>query len=567
MLEIVIKIILGILLSLVNMLIFYGPLIIYMMSIPRMLHMFQLESYQYRDYFRWLTKNPKKAFGPGARQLIGTVFYYIFVTILNTIIAKKIPESFDYSILLVEAVCFAVIFYTLNIIQIVKDKKAIKIAKKPLVYTARAKRLVFFNLALICLLHVSYITFPMNTVLDLMSLGTIYSVFIALIPFNIIIANFIAWPTETSISDHYINKARRKLNKKAYKNLIRIGITGSYGKTSTKYILKTILSEKYNVLATPGSYNTTMGNVKVINNDLKPEHEVFISEMGARYKRDIEKICDFVRPQIGIITSIGPQHLESFKNIDNIVKTKSEMFMYMGKDDVVVLPKDNEYCAKLYNLETKRRKYCYTLNDKKSDVYAKKIEITEEGCKFIAVTKLGEIKCNTKLLGEHNVENILGCITIAVHLGLTKEQIENGVSKIEPVEHRLQLIKNPNGTLVIDDAFNSNPAGAKMALDVLSSFKNRRKIIITPGMVELGVKEVFENKKFGEHMAKCTDIVILVGKKRSEPIVDGLKKAKFNEDNIFVVKDLNEATSKLAELAKSGDVILFENDLPDNYNE
>ena len=149
---------------------------------------------------------------------------------------------------------------------------------------------------------------------------------------------------------------------------------------------------------------------------------------------------------------------------------------------------------------------------------------------------------------------------------MTRTQIENGVKKIEPIQHRLQILNSGNGTIVIDDAFNSNPVGAKMAIDVLGKFKGR-KIVITPGMVELGTEEKNENRKFGKHMASIVDIAILVGNKRSEPIVEGLREGKFDDANIYVVADLNAATAKLAQLSQVGDVILFENDLPDSYNE
>ena len=369
--------------------------------------------------------------------------------------------------------------------------------------------------------------------------------------------------------------------------MIRIGITGSYGKTSTKFILKTILSEKYNVLATPESYNTTMGNVKIIRKELKPEHQVFISEMGARYPGDIRKICDFVYPQIGIITSIGPQHLESFKTIENVAKTKSELLralpikgeaknlaqMYSSlndkafkKDSAIFLPVDGAFCSELYKNEKNRTKFSYSVSDKSASVYAKNIKMSSEGCKFTAVTPKGDIECVSKLLGELNIQNILGAIAIAIYLDLSKEQIARGVSKIEPVAHRLQILPSNNGTIVIDDAFNSNPVGSKMALDVLKEFKGR-KIVITPGMVELGEKEEYYNNEFGKHMAKCTDIAILVGVKRSKPIEKGLLDAGFDSMNIYVVPDLDAATKKLAEITNVGDVVLFENDLPDNYNE
>ena len=227
------------------------------------------------------------------------------------------------------------------------------------------------------------------------------------------------------------------------------------------------------------------------------------------------------------------------------------------------MPKNNEYCFELYQKE-KREKYLYSTGNNGADVYAKNIKLDENGSTFTVVTKEESFECTTKLLGSHNVENIIGCIAIAKHLGLTKEQIINGVAKIEPIPHRLQILPTNNGTIVIDDAFNSNPVGSKMALDVLGKFSGR-KIIITPGMVELGEEEYELNKEFGKHMAEKVDIAILVGVKRSEPIEKGLKEKKFNELNIYVVNTLEEATQTLAKLTQKGDVVLFENDLPDNY--
>jgi UDP-N-acetylmuramoyl-tripeptide--D-alanyl-D-alanine ligase len=357
------------------------------------------------------------------------------------------------------------------------------------------------------------------------------------------------------------------LRKKENENLIKIGITGSYGKTSTKYILGTILKEKYNVLFTPGSYNTTMGNVKVIREQLKPEHEVFISEMGARKKHDIREICDFVHPDIGIITSIGEQHLETFKTIENVAKTKAEMLGGTRFDGAIFLPKDDERCFELYKDDKRENKFIYSLKDIESDVYASDIKTSKDGSEFIVHSKkYGTYNCKTILLGMHNVQNILCAITVAEYLDLSKEQIIEGIKKLEPVEHRLQLLPSTNGTIVIDDAFNSNPVGSKYALDVLGTFDGR-KIIITPGMVELGKEEYNLNKEFGKYMAKVADIAILIGYNRAKPIEEGLKEENFNDMNIYVVSSLNEATERLSKLTKTGDVIMFENDLPDAYNE
>ena len=546
----------------------YGAIVGYMMNVPKTLHYTQLAGYKNSDYIRWLTKNPKLACKGRIKQLVGVGAFYIFTTLINAFCVNKITSADALvAILTVEFYAMLAVFMIVNIKQALDDKKERKNSKKPLVYTGRAKRLMFWNFVTVALLEVTFLTdISINNIISYNMIRTLfYSILVALTPVNMIIANFLSMPTERFISNRYINSARRKLRKKDYKNLIKIGITGSFGKTSTKFILETILSEKYKVLASPESYNTTMGNVRVIREMLKPEHEVLIAEMGARYRYDIQEICDFVRPQIGIITSIGPQHLESFKNIDNVVKTKSELLRSLPSDGVVFLPNDDSHCLKLYNKEEKK-KYIYGVNDKHADVYAKNIKLTSEGCSFVAVTKNGEIKCVSKLLGEHNIQNILGCISVAIHLGLTNEQIASGVSKIKPISHRLEILPSSNGITVIDDAFNSNPVGSEMALNVLKQFDGR-KIIITPGMVELGKDEYKYNKEFGKKMASSVDFAILVGLKRSEPIIAGLREGKFDDMNIFVVENLDGATKKLQEISKVGDVVLFENDLPDNYNE
>lgn len=583
--------------------------VVYMLSVPRMLHIAQLESYQNDGIMRWISKNPKMALKKGLIQFLITGATYLISGAVVLLLKDKIPGSSFLTIYLIRIAIVIAVFLFLNLNAFFKDRKERKTAKKPLKYTSRAKRLLFSNFCILVILQflfmgileetypqeikdIRYVKMPVETEYEtneefveaakeyiilkatyedynnqnyLMVQPLIFSFLIFTLPVNMIIANWFASPTETWINDRYIKKASKKLSGKEYKDLIKIGITGSYGKTSTKYILKTILSEKYNVLATPGSYNTTMGNVKVIREELKPEHQVFISEMGARKRYDIQEICNFVKPQIGIITSIGAQHLETFKNIETVAKTKGELLKGVTSDGTIFLPKDNSYCFDLYK-EDKHKKYLYSIKNDGSEFYAKNIKVTKEGSTFTAVTPNGEFACKTKLLGEHNVQNIMGCVAIASHLKLTNKEIQKGIEKIEPVEHRLQLMPTNNGTTVIDDAFNSNPVGSKMALEVVKQFEGR-KIIITPGMVELGKEEYNLNKEFGEQMAEAVDIAILVGVQRSAPIVEGLKSKKFDDMNIYVVASLDEATKKLSSLTKKGDVILFENDLPDNYNE
>ncbi|MBR4110374.1 MAG: UDP-N-acetylmuramoyl-tripeptide--D-alanyl-D-alanine ligase [Clostridia bacterium] len=555
-------------------LIYFFCWVIYLMNVPKMLHIMQLESYQVDGFFRWITKNPKKAFKNTGIQFLSVIGMF-FLTTFTLLILKNLSMQLGYTALIIQFSLITITFFVANTIILSKDKKERATAKKPLKYTARAKRLYLSNFFIMIILETAFSEFmgiglnstiyETNYIEYLKRIIIMYSFFIFTIPLNMILANGFIHPTEEWINERYINKARRILKKKEYKDLIKIGITGSYGKTSTKFILEKILSEKYNVLATPNSYNTTMGNVRVIREQLKPEHQVFISEMGARKINDIKEICEFVHPDIGIITSIGPQHLETFKKIENVVKTKKELIDGLSEKGIAILPKDNEHCFNIYK-EEQREKYLYSLSDRGSDVYAKDIKVSPAGSTFKVVTKNGEFECTTKLLGEHNVQNILGCIAIAVALELTNEEIKAGVSKIEPIEHRLQILPTNNGTTVIDDAFNSNPVGSKMALDIVKKFEGR-KIIITPGMVELGAEEEILNKEFGKQIGNSMDIAILVGTKRTEPIAEGIKETKFDQMNIFVVPTLEEATKKLGSLTRAGDVILFENDLPDNYNE
>ena len=405
-----------------------------MINVPRMLHIMQLESYQNDGMFRWITKNPKLAFKKGAIQFLVTGAVYLLTGTL--IVALKEHFTSSLMIYLVRIGITNLVFVIINVIMAFKDYKEIKNAKKPLKYTSRAKRLLVFNFFILVMLQFLFLGY-FNDIDYFMIQPILFSFFIFTLPVNMIIANWFARPTEDAINNHYINQARKILRKKEYKNLIKIGITGSYGKTSTKFILKSILSEKYNVLATPGSYNTTMGNVRVIREQLKPEHNVFISEMGARKRFDIQEICQFVKPTIGLITSIGPQHLETFKNIENVAKTKAELLNGVEEEGAVFLPKDNSHCFELYKKDN-HKKFLYSTKKDGSDVYAKNIKVTKEGSTFTVATKKGEFDCKTKLLGEHNVQNIMGCVAIAEYLGLTNEEIQRGIEKIEPVVKRIE---------------------------------------------------------------------------------------------------------------------------------
>ena len=514
-----------------------------------LIHYFQLESYQHPGYFRTVRRNFRKAALPGALlNLIWVSFSVLF--------AYLIPDDNDWLPPVCVSICvLAGGWLTGRFCQA-------RNAKKPLKYTPRVKRLYAVSFIVIAgILFLLRILAYRNGTLTLFA--WIFAFFPLLLPVWIALTGLIAWPVEKMISEMYFRDAQHILRER--NDLIRIGITGSWGKTSVKFILGTILEEKYHTLVTPSSFNTPMGVTKVIRSSLEPGHRVFVAEMGARHVGDIKELCRLVHPEIGILTSVGPQHLDTFKTVERVAKTKYELIDALPADGKAFFSDDDGICRQLYD-RTTGIKYLTGVYFERDDVWAEDIFSTPEGSRFTLCTKDNRIPCETSLLGELNIRNIVLCAGVALSLGLTKEQISRGIRKIQPVEHRLQLIPNPGGITLIDDAFNSNIRGAEQAFSVLRDFPPQR-IVITPGMVELGKQESEMNRRFGEAMASGCDFAILVGKKRSEAIAEGLRAQRFPEERIHVAESLNDATSFMRTIVRPGDTVLFENDLPDNYTE
>ena len=494
-------------------------------------HMLQQEFYLNKNYFNWVKKHPGKNF------LIRDIIIPAF--------------ALSATLFLPDAAAFA-IWSVLNILGFLSLCKTKTKAKKPLVFTARVKRLMatgFILLAAWC----AFLYFsPMHFLLQL--IGNLLSFIFVLA------ANFINKPVEKLIAGRYIRDAKKIIGKMSHLKVI--GVTGSYGKTSSKYILTEMLSRKFSTLMTPESYNTTMGVVRTVREKLKPIHEIFVCEMGAQNTGEIKEICDIVSPDYGIITSIGPQHLETFKSIENIIKTKFEL--------IDALKDKSNSAVNLSSYYIKENKPAqstgYSLTAKEGgDCYADDINYGPEGASFkICGKDIEPFYVESRLLGKHNILNIVGAAALALKLGMTPDEIAIAVKRIKPVPHRLEPIKKAGGILVIDDAFNSNLEGAKSAVEVLGSFEKGKRMLITPGMVELGEKEYEFNKIFGEHAAKNADYIILVGKKQTKAIKDGL--GDFPKENLFIAEDLNEALARMQKIAGEGWTVLFENDLPDLYN-
>ena len=502
------------------------------------LHIFQLNSYKPREQRAWFQKNFLPAF---VGRNLGVLF-----TLPLTLFGGKAGMAL--SILL-----FGITAY------LGRPRKA----KKPLVYTARVKRMLV-SLGLLMLLTAAAAAVPPALRLGPLSvplgLGVILPVSHFFAGYYVLAANFINRPVEKGINNWYIGDARRMIREMP--GLKVVGITGSYGKTSVKFFLRKLLSAKYNVLMTPESYNTTMGVVKTVRMSLKPTHEIFLCEMGARNIGDIREICDIVSPGFGVINSIGPQHLESFKTVENVVKTKFELRDALPRDGIVFLNWDNAY---IRAQDPGRPAVRYGILREDADYFARNIAVSAEGSSFTITRDGKDYRFTTRLIGAHNVLNITGAIAAANTLGVPMADLVPQVRQLESVPHRLQLIRG-GSALIIDDAYNSNPSGAKAALDTLGQFDGL-KILVTPGMVELGAKQEELNRAFGSQAAAVCDYAVLVGEKQAAPIKAGLLDAGYPEKRIFVEHDL-QAALKTVENIRAGDkqkVVLLENDLPDNY--
>jgi len=494
-------------------------------STIKFIHFFQLNSYRAKIHTKWIFSN----------------------------ISKILPNVVLGAFLLISAICGGIIgniaYGLLSIVLLLLSVP--KKAKKPLVYTMRVKRLLITT-AVLYLVPVA-LGIHFNAGLIVCALLCVLS------PGWIMLSNLINRPLELCITNYYINDAKKKLKAS---NAKVIGITGSYGKTSVKYYLSTLLKAKYNVLMTPESYNTPMGVVITIRSSLNALHEIFVCEMGAKRVGEIKEICDIVNPETGIITSVGPQHLETFKSLDNVKKTKFELADSLPEGGMLFLNGDDENIA---SYKGDRKNISYSVNGKGS-YNASDISVTEKGTHFTVTAPDGE-QCQyvTKLIGMHNVLNITGAIAVAHSMGISLTGLKPQVMKLEAVPHRLELVKKGND-LIIDDAYNSNPSGTKAALETLSYFDGM-KILLTPGMVELGAKQAELNEEFGKNAAKVCDYVILVDKHQTEPIYKGLKNAGFSENKIYVASDFTDAITHAYGISANGrrKIILLENDLPDNY--
>ena len=533
--------------------------LIYFASLKFLL-VLQQSGYKRGRYFKWLV-NPSTPYLN--RLMLLSISGFLFFTVLGICFEPVMQVFFGEEGKTVAAfVGFsAYIFFTIVYINTESSVNA----KIPLHKTKRLIRLGITHIVLSTALTfglivlLNYLAYVIgDEVVAILRFAPICIMPIAA-PYLLSFSNSVNLPIERAITKRYIKLTTEKLAKT---DVLKIGITGSYGKTGVKEILKTILSQKYRVLATPDSYNTPMGialSVKPLDNTF----DVFIAEMGARNKGDIKELADIVKPTIAVITGINNQHLESFKSIENIVATKYELIESLKTGGTAFFSSDNAYSLEMYNKCPCEK---YTAGLSSGSVYATEVKTERTGTSFtLNIEGEKPVRCSTVLLGTNSISNVCLAAAVAHKIGLNAKEIAEGINRIKTIGHRLELLPNNKGIVIIDDSYNSNPDGIVAALEVLSMFSGR-KIVVTPGLIELGKIENKENYKFGKLLAGAADIVIIVGRHNAEMLIAGLTDGGMSKENIKFSRNLKRGKDELDALIKEGDVVLFENDLPDNYS-
>lgn len=529
--------------------------------IYRQARFFQIEEYMNGRYLRWVVSR-RERWLPG-RTLIAFAAGVIFSFLLT-----EAPGTFMLTV--IGLVSAAVAVWP-------RSEGEIKKVFRP---TNRAKRLLggaflvaLFDLALYMFI-VGRLPLPAVTELQFIVIAVIGLILFLTAPVILVGGNLLMTPVEAFFRARFVNQARNVLKEI---DPTVIGITGSYGKTSTKTYLAYILNGRYKAFPTPKSYNTMMGVCIAINNGLKGDYrtDYFICEMGAYIPGEIERIADLTHPRISVVVEVGPQHLERFGTLENIAIAKYEIIKALPPDGIGIFNWDNPYVREMYERGYPQTRLAVSKTADPASpppggprLIASAIEESLDGLRFTVTDTLDgqSERFETPLLGGHNVTNILLATAIALHEKMSLKEVARRVRGLQPAESRLVKQTSPEGITIINDAYSANPVGIVHALRVLSMHTGGRRLLITPGMVELGPLQEQENRKLGEIAAQHATDVILVGAAQTHPIKDGLLSAGFAPDRVLTVETLKESVAWYQGNLKPGDTVLFLNDLPDTYS-
>ncbi len=531
----------------------------------RYLQFFQQEEYDGRRFLKWCAKTLSFEKRTTLLSILMLLFWIFFLFIPK--------ESWWFEPGLYHNP--ALIIICLLLTAALAWSNLLRKSKKPLVMTARAKRI--FGVSMLLVLVGFYLLTPgiLNfwpryqaiPDLDQMMIYHLCCYFTALIfllqlsPGLMVLGNIILSPWENRNQKRFLNEALQRLDE--YKPTI-IGITGSYGKTSVKHILAHILSAHDQTLYTPGSVNTQMGITRIIREKLRRDHRFFIVEMGAYGIGSIQKLCDLTPPDMALVTAVGVAHYERFKTIETVAQAKSELPKALNPNGIAILNGDDKQCRKMAD-EIEAHAFFYGEKQEIGplDCWLKQTEIHANGTQCTLVYNDKTYDILLPIHGLHQAHNAAGAFLAAVKLGVPPITAVAALQSVPPIAHRMVVERDSNGVTIIDDAYNSNPVGFKNALNLLRMLEGERKILVTPGMVELGERHEEEHYQIASIAASICDMVCLVAPHRITAMRRGLIESGFSEDNVYEFKTLKEARNWLSHFLRNGDVVLFENDLPD----
>lgn len=383
-----------------------------------------------------------------------------------------------------------------------------------------------------------------------------------LTPAALMLSAWILSPAEKRLQKHYYSDAQRILREI---DPFIIGITGSYGKTGAKAALGDLLTQTLGSTFWPKkSINTVMGITRTIRETMRPHHKFAVIEMGAYNIGSIKRLCDFTPPKAALVTAVGIMHLERFGSPENVYRAKSEIAQAVSDNGILVCNGDSPNARRMAAEHRKATTLLYGFDLSKGplDCFATDISYTESGTSFVIHFRGQKIPGRTPLLGKPALSNALGAFTMACALGAEPAFAAACLGNLPPVDNRLVLDKGSRVSY-LRDAYNSNPIGFEAALEVLKQLPATRRILITPGMIELGDMQFEENKRLARIAGTVCDLVYVVGDTNREALLAGLTEAEFPRAKIIIADTRDEAFKILAEQSAQGDLVLIENDLGD----
>jgi UDP-N-acetylmuramoyl-tripeptide--D-alanyl-D-alanine ligase len=438
-----------------------------------------------------------------------------------------------------------------------------KTVKKPVI-TFKTLLLFTTSFALV----VSFLIWVSTRIIDISWQPVCLLIFDILIPLVVCSVVYLFQPFFVLFRNINSNRAQRKIKRiKVNNKLIVIGITGSYGKTSTKEFLATILSKKFKVAKTKEHQNGEMGITRCVLNDLREDHQIFVVEMGSYTKNGIRLLCNIVGPEIGIVAGVNEQHLSLFKSLDNLLSAEGgrELAEALPKTGLLVLNGDNKYCLDLYkktNNDIEKKIYTLNKNTINSNIWTEDITVTENYISFLAIDKFGQLAhFKVNVLGKQNIQNLLAAILVATELGMTFGEIAESCEDIKEVQAGMIKKNGKYGIKIIDSSYSANPDGVLADLDYLKIFRNK-KVVVMPCLIELGRRSMQIHTEIGRGIGKVADFCIITSKERFEDIKKGAKEAGMKEKNIVLCDNPEEIYSMITLFCKSDDAVLLEGRVP-----